>query len=226
MTSNGMKTLMPILLLAASTLASHESSPVISGSYVEVRSCDVFIGQCFANGQMNLTGKEAILVWSVDKGTWRGARLDGLSVIAVVGANDTLGDQRYQPRSGKAVLVVDTKANSKQREALGDFARSMAGSLMKEVVETRTAPIQSAIATCGKAGCASVKAGNLVEISTRCIGEADHFCGSEDVFYPPLTQVQNPMAAYTEIAAYRGDGLDRTWENADQRGAFIASFAR
>ena len=103
MTSSGMKTCMPILLLAASTLASNNSSPAISGSYLETRSCDVYIGQCFANGQMNLTGKEAILVWSVAKGAWNGATLDGLSVIAVVHADGTLGDLRFQPRAGKII---------------------------------------------------------------------------------------------------------------------------
>ena len=29
------------------------------------------------------------------------------------------------------------------------------------------------------AACAQVKAGNLIEISTRCFGDSDHLCGND-----------------------------------------------
>ena len=90
-----------------------------------MRTCDVYTGSCFANAEMGLTGKEAILVWSVRDGKWNNTALDGLKVIAVVKTDETMGDLRYQPRSGKAVLVVDAKANSAQREALQDLARAI-----------------------------------------------------------------------------------------------------
>src|SRR5439155_156434 len=100
-----------ILTLAAlTTFAARQSEPAISGDYLEVRSCDVYTGPCFANAEMNLTGKEGILVWSVREGNWKGTSLNGLSVIAVVRTDGTLGDLRYQPRSGNAVLIVDDKA--------------------------------------------------------------------------------------------------------------------
>src|SRR2546423_15486632 len=117
-----------ILTLAAlTTIAGSQSEPAISGDYLEVRSCDVYTGPCFANAEMGLTGKEGMLVWSVREGSWNGVKLDGLNVIAIVRTDGTLGDLRYQPRSGKAVLVVDTLATPNQREALVDFARAMAG---------------------------------------------------------------------------------------------------
>jgi len=103
-----MKLSSTILSLAALTaFASTQSTPTISGDYLEVRSCDVYTGPCFANAEMNLRGKEGILVWSVREGSWNGIPLAGLSVIAVVSTDSTLGDMRYQPRSGKAVLILD-----------------------------------------------------------------------------------------------------------------------
>ena len=48
----------------------------------------------------------------------RHAALDGLSVVAVVRTDNTLGDLKYQPRAGKAVLIVDEKANAQQKKAL------------------------------------------------------------------------------------------------------------
>src|SRR5262245_16945928 len=71
-------------LAASSALALSPTAPAIAGSYLEVRSCDVYTGPCFANAEMGVTGKEGILVWSVNEGIWQGTSLNGLSVIAVV----------------------------------------------------------------------------------------------------------------------------------------------
>ncbi|HEY2952567.1 MAG TPA: DUF1326 domain-containing protein [Verrucomicrobiae bacterium] len=220
-----------ISILATLTLATvstyaAKQAPTISGDYLEVRSCDVYTGPCFANSEMGLSGKEGILVWTVRAGTWNGAKLDGLSVIAVVRTDATLGDQHYQPRSGKAVLIVDALADARQRAALADLARTMSGKLVSEVAATRTASIEASIGTCSKSGCSSVKAGNLVEITTRCFGDKDHACGNEDLFYPPLTEVANACPAFTELAAFKGSGLNLTWESTSQRSAYLGTFAR
>jgi len=224
-----MKLKASVLILSLLTLAAFagkQTAPAISGDYLEVRSCDVFTGPCFANAEMGLTGKEAIMVWSVREGSWKGTTLDGLSVIAVVRADGTLGDVRYEPRSGKAVLVVDAKANTDQRDALTDLARSMAGKLIKEVAAVKTSSIDAKIGACSKSGCAAVKAGDLVNISTRCFGDNDHVCGNEDIFYQPLTDVTGATPAFTEMAAFKGTGLNLTWQTTGQRSAFLAAFTR
>ena len=222
-----MKVSATILLLAAATaFATKGTAPTISGDYVEVRSCDVYTGPCFANAEMGLSGKEGILVWSVRHGTWNGVPLDGLNVIAVVRADGTLGDLRYQPRRGKAVLVVDRMANAKQQAALIDLARSLAGGLIQEVAEVKAASMEVAIGACARKGCASVKAGKLVEISTRCLGAKAHLCGNEETFYPPLTDVTGACPAFAELASYAGSGLNLTWDWVEKRNAFTGSFAR
>ena len=178
-----MKRYLAIFALAvASTLTAKQSAPTISGGYLEVRSCDVYTGYCFANGEMNLSGKEGMMVWTVGEGSWNGTSLHGLSVIAVVRADGTLGDVRFQPRTAKSVLIVDAKADAKQREALCNMARTLAGGLLKQVADVKTANIESSIGTCSKSGCASIKAGNLVQITTRCLGGSDHICANEEVY--------------------------------------------
>src|SRR5438128_4237183 len=109
-----------VVLATATAFAGKQSTPTISGDYLEVRSCDVYTGPCFANAEMGLSGKEGIMVWSVRQGSWNGVRLDGLNIIAVVRTDDTLGDVRYQPRRSKAVLIVDRTATPTQREALAE----------------------------------------------------------------------------------------------------------
>ncbi len=215
-----------LAVAAVSALIAKPPAPSISGDYLEVRSCDIYTGYCVANSEMGLSGKEGMMVWSIRDGAWKGIPLKGLGVIAVVHTDGTLGDLRYQPQVGKAVLLVDGKANARQREALVDFARAMAGSLIGSVADVRALGMEMAIRTCTREGCASVKAGDLVEISTRCIGGKDHLCGNEETYYPPLTQVQGAVPAYTEMAAYRGGGLNVTWESTAKRSAFLATFTR
>jgi hypothetical protein len=214
------------LVLLALAARAMQAAPGISGDYLEVRSCDVYTGPCFANGEMGVCGKEAILVWSVRQGAWNGTKLDGLNVIAVVHTEGTMGDLRYRPRYGKAVLLVDRVAQPKQREALIDLARSLAGGLVKEVTQVQVTPMEVAIGTCGKEGCASVKAGGLVEIATRCLGDKDHLCGNEQTFYPPLTHVEEAHPAFTELASFEGNGLNMTWETVGRRSAFLGHFIR
>jgi hypothetical protein len=215
-----------ILTCGISSGAAAKDVTSISGSYLEVRSCDVYTGPCFANAEMGLTGKEGILVWSVREGSWQGTALDGLNVIAVVRADGTLGDVHYQPRAGKAVLIVDDRASAQQQQALVSFARAMAGGLIHDVVAVKALPIAAELGTCAKSGCAKVKAGDLVEVATRCLGGKDHICGNEETFYPPLTSVTDALPAYTELAAFHGQGLGLTWDSTCQRSAFLGSFSR
>jgi hypothetical protein len=175
---------------------------------------------------MGQTGKEAIMVWKVSEGTFQNTALDSLGVMAVVRVSDTLGDLSQDPQHGEAVLVVDDRATKAQKQALIALANDLAGDLIKDVKAVESAPMDVNIGTCSKSGCASAKAGNLVDISTRCLNDGDHVCGNETAFYPPLTEIAGAYPAYTEVAAYSGDALEATWSNADTRSAFIGSFMR
>jgi hypothetical protein len=86
-------------------------------------------------------------------------------------------------------------------------------------------PIEASIATCSKQGCASVKAGNLAEISTSCLGSKHDICGNESAFYPPLVKVDGAYPVLTDLATFTGKGLDCTWQIAGKRSAFIAKFS-
>jgi len=197
----------------------------IKGDYIEVRGADVYTGPCFANSEMNLEGKQAILAWKVTSGSWDGVPLDGLSVVAVVRANATLGDRFEDPYPAKAILIVDVNATARQRTALADFARSMAGRLTENVVRVEALAIRLNTSEGGQHGSASLVAGNLASIKTRSLCAGDHICGNEEVFYPPLTQVAHAMPAYTLQDSFNGQGLGVVWDRADERSAFVGSFS-
>src|SRR5437016_5326307 len=138
----------------------------ISGQYVEARTCDVWTGPCFANAEMNLAGKHAVMGWRVDKGTLDNVSLDGLSIVAILAASDTLGTA--QTGRGQAVLLVDKRASSAQREALIALAKTQAGALLKNVVKVESVEISLDRCPCKNDACAVLKAG-AAKVETRCL---------------------------------------------------------
>jgi hypothetical protein len=213
--------------LVASFAIATAAQAAVSGDYVEIRSCDIYTGSCFANAEMNLNGHEAILTWSIRKGELDGVKLDGLKVLAVVRANNTLGDVARFPQAARSVLIVDQSANASQRDALVRFVQKKAGDVVGKTLDVVSAPIDVdvCLAGCAKDGCASVRAGKLVEIETRCLGGDDHVCGNEELFYPPLTKVAKARAAYTVAGSFRGNGLGTQFDEANRRSAYLATFS-
>ena len=47
-----------LIAVAGAAFAADSAQPSINGDYLEVRSCDVYVGACFANGEMGLEGNE------------------------------------------------------------------------------------------------------------------------------------------------------------------------
>jgi len=216
------------LLLAAFIILS--LSPLvlagqIRGDYLETRSADVYTGSCFANGEVNLVGNQAILAWRIESGTWNGVQLDGLSVAAAVRARATLGDPYANPYPAQAVLIVDDQANQRQRAALTAFAQNMGGELLHNIEQVITAPVELAV-NHEKHGAAMLRAGSFATVRTRSLNDGDHLCGNEVTFYPPLTETTHAMPAVALTDSYHGPGLGVDWESHDKRSAFVGTFAR
>jgi len=210
------------VLLIFSVLASAEQ---IHGDYIETRSADVYTGQCFANGEVNLVGNEAILAWHIQSGSWNGVALDGYTVAAAVEARATLGDPYANPYPAKSILLVDDQANQQQQAALVAFAHQMGGELLQNAQQVLAAPMEL-IVNPEHHGVASFRAGRFATVQTRSLNDTDHLCGNEVTFYPPLTQVLHSMPAVALTDSYRGPGLGVDWETHGKRSAFVGTFAR
>ncbi|MFL6214278.1 MAG: DUF1326 domain-containing protein [Blastocatellia bacterium] len=211
-----------VLALAATGNAQH-----VSGDYIETRSADVWTGPCVANGEVNLAGDQAILAWRVRQGEWNGVTLDGLSVVGVIKAAATLGDQYNDPYPAKAVVIVDQKASAAQQKALVEMAQSMAGELLKNVVNVQVAPIEMQVSNDGgHYDKTLLRAGDIAGIETRMIGKKDHLCGNEEVYYQPLVTMNHAMPAVAELDQYQGPSLGVRWTVHGKRSAFVGSFSR
>jgi hypothetical protein len=215
------KALLACLSMAVLATSLNAMDITIRGDYLEARTSDVYTGPCFANGEMNLVGKEAILIWHVREGAWQGVPLAGLSVMAVLKAGNTLG--YVADPDPRAVVIVDAAANAEQRRALLAFAREMGGELLDDIVAVEVEQIAFEL---GGHGEALASAGSIAALETRCLSQSDHVCGNEDVFYPPLTRVSEATPAYTVVHQYSGQGLDSSWSNPYKRSAFVGEFVR
>ena len=137
-----MKRLVLSLGLVGSLMAAglHNRNQV-RGDYIEARTADVYTGACFANSEVDLVGNLAVFGWRVDQGVFDGVKLDGLSVVGVVKAANTLGNIHAEAYPVKSVVIVDEKATPAQRLALKAFAQRMGGDLLQDIVKVEYQPI-------------------------------------------------------------------------------------
>ncbi|MFO0879147.1 MAG: DUF1326 domain-containing protein [Gemmataceae bacterium] len=194
----------------------------LSGAYIEARTCDIWTGPCYANAEMNLAGKNAVLGWKIETGSQGDVNLEGLSVVAVVGASDTLGQK--QTGKARAVLIVDERATERQKAALVRFAQKQGGELTANVVKIETSRIELDLCPCKENGCAKLDAG-LAKIETRCLNARhDKVCGNESAFYPALTRDVKVTPALAVEHSFTGSGAGARWSDAGRRGAYVGTF--
>ncbi len=196
----------------------------VRGDYIESRSTDVYVAQCFANGEVGLTGNDALLAWHIEQGTWNGVKLDGLTVAAAVRARATLGDPYGDPYPAQAVLMVDSAANSQQRAALIALAQHNGGRLLENAVRVEYVPVMLDAPADPHQGSAILRAGKLATIITRPLNHHDHICGNETNFYPPLTDVTGAVSAVATTDEFHGNGLGTDWTSHGRRSVYIARF--
>ena len=166
-----------VVLAAAAISFAAEGIPAasINGTYIEARTADVYTGPCFANGEAESMGKEAVFGWKITRGAWHGVDLGGLSVVGAIRGPHTLGNLYEPVNPTSAVLIVDSRANAEQRLALVSFAKEQGGIWLKDVVKVDAAPIEFTIDNNNiHGGAAKLTAGSLAKIETRAMNGADH----------------------------------------------------
>jgi len=220
-----MKTLGTLFFAVSVLFGSSLPATRVRGEYVEARTADVWTGPCFANSEVGLTGNLAVMGWKVERGTFEGVPLDGLSVVGVVEARHTLGDVFETAYPVKSVMILDERATAAQRLALQRFAQRMTGDLLTDVVRVFVAPISLTFDGNTHESKARLVAGNLAAIETRALEERDAICHSnEAVWYEPLSKLDHAMPAYAITHRYSGGGLSSTWSSPNKRSAFVGMF--
>lgn len=213
-----------LALAAVNPITAPIVTESLEGQYLEVRTCDVYTGPCFANAEVNEVGKEATLGWKFEAGAIGGVELEGRAVVAVIRNANTLGKPKAEILPLETVLFVDDSANDAQRDALVAFAKERLGAYSIETPIVRRAPIALSTGCCDKAGCAELSVGEEVVVETRCVCEHDKHCGNESLFYPPLTGDVTIVPAVATEHGVRSDAFSVRFEDRESRGAMTGRF--
>ena len=222
-----MRLLTSLSMVFVLAVASTVSAAQISGEYIEARTCDVYTGPCFANAEMDLAGKEAVMAWKVDEGGWNGVALEGLGVAIVVTSEKTMGaSEFFHMHAGKisSIILVDARATKPQHDALVAFVKHSAKEFTADVKKIVKAPIK--LENDHLSGQGTFSAGDVAKIETRGLKKGDCVCSNEQIFYQPLTKVSDISPALSNTLSYTGKEFDRTWTTHGQRNAFLATFRR
>lgn len=199
----------------------------VSGDYIEARTCDVYTGPCFANGEVGISGRKAVLGWKVDTGSWQGVALDGLAVAVVISANDTLGiggSFYTNPTEIEAIFIFDERASAKQRGALESLVLESVKGWRPRIAGRCSAPM--ALKSDHLSGVCEFEVKDLVRIQTRQLSKRDCVCSNEVVFYPPLAGVENSQPVFTRKLSYSGNAGGGQWSSVNRRSAFLATFEK
>src|SRR5262249_7746734 len=132
-----------LIALAASPLIAGGKGTV-SGAYVEARTAEVFTGGCIMNSEAETMGKQALLAWKVDRGSFNGVAIDGLSVVAALSGDRNLGmpEMGGEKPSVRSALFVDARANAAQQLALVAMANELSKGLVGTIVQVTPTPIE------------------------------------------------------------------------------------
>jgi hypothetical protein len=206
--------------LAAAPLVAGGKGTV-TGAYVEARTAEVFTGGCIMGSEAETVGKQAVLAWRVDRGTFNGVSLDGLSVVAALSGDRNLGIQEIG--GGKpdvrSALFVDNRANPAQQLALVAMVNELSSGLVGTIVQVTPAPIQFT----DHGGEIAVSAPNVtLDISKHMTH--DPTCGAMQWFHPLASVTQADMGLTAEHA-FTGAGLGTKWSDPNRRSAFFGTFS-
>ena len=178
------------------------------------------------------------MAWKVTEGSWEGVDLSGLSVAAAVRGTTTFSEDR--PEQALSVMIVDERADDRQRVALVKMAQRLGGTRLGQVVDVKVSAINLDVDEhchmeasgpehkhhlMPMAPPARFTAEGLAEISTRPLGGDDCVCGNEVIAYQPLSEGVEVQPAYTVDHAFRGTGLGSTWAAPNARSSFVGHFA-
>lgn len=209
-------TALAILLISGSVFSTQ--TPVVEGEYIEARSASVYVGACHFGAEYVEGGKEATLIWNINKGIWNDVKLDGLTVVAVVSAKDNLAIDK---KTRKSVVYIDSKATTKQRAAISDMLAKKRAKVLGKVVTTQTASINYT-----KTGLKyDVVVGKVLKLcAIRC--PCAKCTQPHQVWYDPLIKVQNPIVGKSEVYCYKDKYLSVNWQQGDAaNNVFVADFS-
>ena len=209
-------TTLALTLIAGFAFATE--APTVQGEYIEARSASVYVGACHFGSEFVEGGREATAIWNIQSGSWNNVSLENLSVVAVISAKNNLA---IDTETRKSVLYMDASTTPEQRAALKDMLTTKRADVLGKVVATQTASVEFS-----KEGTRyDVTVGEVLALSANrypCAGCTQ----PHQIWYKPLTTIQNAIVGKSEVYRYKDTHLPVTWhQSGAENNIFVGNFS-
>ena len=216
MKSISVLTALALTLIAGFAFATE--TPTVQGEYIEARSASVYVGACHFGAEYVEGGREATAVWNIQSGSWNDVSLENLTVVAVISGKSNLA---IDTKTRKSVLYMDLSTTPEQRAALSTMLTTKYADVLGEVVATQTAAIEFT-----KEGTRyDVSVGEVLKLSANrypCAGCTQ----PHQIWYTPLTAIQNAIVGKSEVYRYKDTHLPVTWQQGGiENNVFVGNFS-
>jgi hypothetical protein len=209
--------LIGMLALGVLVFNSQAENIQIRGDYVEVRTASVFAGACHFNGEVTTTGRDAMMAWNVKDGSWQGVNLAGVRAMAIVNAEDSLGNANAARESQ---ILIDSSATRAQSLAMFNVLKEKYAGSLGKIVSVKNVPI-----TFVRMGNTFAVATDKAAIDVQAMPN-DLCCRMPNlVWYTPLVGLENRKVGYTTNATYSGTDVSEPWSRSGENSAFYGSFS-
>lgn len=218
-----LRTLLLSIVATSLLVVPASAAGSVRGKYVEARTCQIYTGPCFANGEVGSTGKDAIMTWRIDSGELDGVPLSGLGVAVVLKTSHTLGFNGLKdPQKTEALLLIDDSANQAQFAALRSFLVSQTNLREEQIVSTQRSSFKMQFDLAELT--ATVDVGEFAHVQARKARPGDCICSNEAAYYPPLVSLQGSVPGVTIDGSVKARCLGRRWSIPDTRTAYLGTF--
>ena len=193
----------------------------VTGAYVEARTAEVFTGGCIMNSEAETVGKQALLAWKVDRGSFNGINIDGLSIVAAVSGDRNLGmtEMGGEKPTVHTAMFVDQRANAAQRIALVAMANELSKGLVGTIVQVTPTAIQFT----DHGSEISVSADQIALDVNKHITH-DPTCGAM-LWFHPLATSDDATVGVANQHLFTGSALGAKWSDPNKRSAFFGTFS-
>lgn len=201
-----------------SAVAEPGTATAITGRYVEARTASVFAGACHYGAEATTAGREAVLAWKLEGGSFDGVSLADVELAAAVRADVNLAEP---DAARSSVVYLDEDASASQRAAVLAWLEREHGAVLGKVEQVRTAPLQVAF----EGDSYRVHAADWVHLEG--VAMPDRACCSmpSNVWYRPLVALEGRLVGESALFAVSDPALGPSFERRAENDAFLGSLA-
>lgn len=206
---------MAAIFLAGIGRAGEDS--VVTGQYMEDRSNRVYGCPCEWSSEFVSGGREVVLAWKIESGTFDGEDLGGLRLAAVLVGKFTLSEATTLRRSS---IYADAEAREPQRRAGVAWLRSRFGDTLGIVQTVQTVPIELQFGPTSVA----LRVGSALEVRMR---QADFGLDTQpwaSLLYEPFMKLKSSTLGTALHTRYTGPELAIGWKRDDALTAITGYF--